>query len=385
MSQNSRDIRLALEAKWREHLSENRTLFSSDHLGGASPPSVFVGSYNYPKVLVGPVLPPSYGDTSLLDAPERWAGKSLDEIIRYRLNLVRGTQKTAADRPEGRYIESLQEVAMASRPIDAEITFERTASATVSLDGQSAPFGSMGQVKTARYAGTTSDRRIEKAYYDTDLRAADAVLYLYNSGVPVSIIQKCLSIGMMGRARRLVPTRWSITATDDMISDSLVSQVLELPVVDQYMTFYFEHLGNRFSVILLPHRWIYEMVEAWYSGGILGFGSDHEGADGITHPPAIAGAYFAAKLGVAEYLVQSGFQAGALVLREIRPEYAIPVGVWQVREGIRHAMMQEPRICDTFEESLVLACHKLDVSPKQWLEHGNMTRMLRQSVLDDYI
>lgn len=384
MPENSRDIRLALEAKWQQYLSKNRILFSSDNLEGASPPSVFVGSYNYPHVLAGPVVPPVHGDTSLFDAPEKWAGMNLERIIRYRLNLVRGTQKVSADMPSGRYIESLQEVAMASRPMDSEIQFEHVASATISLDGQSAPFGSIGKIKSARYAGVTPVRPIEKAYYDTDLKADEAVIGLYRSGIPVSAIQKCFSIGMMGRSRRLVPTRWSITATDDIISNSLVSRILDFPMIDYHGVFHFGHLGNLFSVILFPHRWIYEMIEAWYSGGVLGFGSDHENASGIRHPPAIAGAYFAAKLGVAEYLVQKRLQAGVLILREIRPEYAIPVGVWQIREGIRRAMQQEAKICGSFDESMTHACRQLGVAQQQWLAHSNMARMLMQRTLDDY-
>jgi hypothetical protein len=39
-------------------------------------------------------------------------------------------------------------------------------------------------------------------------------------------------------------------------------------------------------------------------------------------------------LGVLEYLNKKKIQAGVVILREIRPEYAIPVGVWQVREGV---------------------------------------------------
>ena len=92
-----------------------------------------------------------------------------------------------------------------------------------------------------------------------------------------------------------------------------------------------------------------------YYDGILGFGSDHEDARGIDHPPAIAGAYFAAKLAVAEYLFKNQIQAGVMILREIRPEYAIPVGVWQVREGIREAMKNKPVIGDDFDNSLHLA------------------------------
>ena len=108
MVSSSQDIRKAIEAKWNEHLSKYGNLFSSDSLSGTSPPSVFVGSYNYPKVNVGPMVPPIHGDTSLLDTPEKWIGKTLEEIVNYRLNLVRGIQKVPVSDPSCRYIENLQ-------------------------------------------------------------------------------------------------------------------------------------------------------------------------------------------------------------------------------------------------------------------------------------
>ena len=385
MSQSSCDIRTAIETKWHEYLSKYGNLFSSDNIQGSSPPSVFVGSYNYPKVLVGPMVPPIHGDTTLLDAPEKWVGKNLEEIVNYRLNLVRGIQKVSIDNPQGRYIENLQEVAMASKPIDSELQFTKTTSPITSIDGQSAPFGPIGEIKSASYCGTTSEQHIEKAYYDKDLKAKDAVLKLYNSGIEISKIQKCFSIGMMGQKRKLVPTRWSITATDDMISNSLVDEILNFSIIDHYRVFQFSHLGNIFSVILFPHRWIYEMIEAWYStNGVIGFGSDYEDARGIDHPPTIAGAYFAAKLGVSEYLLKNKLQSGVLILREIQPEYAIPVGVWQVREGIRETMKQPPKIMDSFDNALLCACTKTSISKQEWLEKGNVSKLLKQKTISDY-
>ena len=382
--QNSQDIRKAIEAKWREHLSKYGNLFSSDSVSGSSPPSVFVGSYNYPKVLVGPMVPPTHGDTSLLDSPEKWLGKSLEEIVNFRLNLVRGIQKVPVSEPSGRYIENLQEVAMASKPIDSDIDFFKSTTPITSIDGESAPFGPIGEIKSAKFSSSSSEKNIEKVYYDKDLKAQDAVLKLYNSGIEISKIQKCFSIGMMGQKRKLVPTRWSITATDDIISKSLMEQVLDYPVIDSHKVFSFEHLGNLFSVILFPHRWMFEMIEAWYSNGLLGFGSDYEDARGIDHPPAIAGAYFAAKLAVTEYLSKNKIQSGVLVFREIRPEYAIPVGVWQVREGIRAAMKQTPIVSDTFDSSVSLACTKMSISKNEWLLRGHITKLLKQKTLSDF-
>ena len=384
MSSDSQDIRRAILAKWHESLSKYGNLFSSDSLSGTSPPSVFVGSYNYPKVFVGPMVPPIHGDTSILDSHEKWKGKSLEEIVNFRLNLIRGIQKTSINQTDGRYIENLQEVTMSSKPTDSDLIFYKATSPSVSLDGESAPFGPIGEIKSAKFSGTSSVKSIEKIFYDKDLKAQDAVLNLYNSGIDISKIQKCFSIGMLGQKRKLVPTKWSITATDDIISKSLTTEILDNNLIDSCRVFSYEHLGNVFSIVLFPHRWIYEMIEAWYSNGILGFGSDSEDARGINHPPAIAGAYFAAKLGIVEYLSKKKIQAGVVILREIRPEYAIPVGVWQVREGIREAMKQKYTIAENFDHALLLASNKMSISKSEWLSHGNISKIIRQRTLSDF-
>ena len=384
MVSSSQDIRKTIEAKWNEHLSKYGNLFSSDSLSGTSPPSVFVGSYNYPKVNVGPMVPPIHGDTSLLDTPEKWIGKTLEEIVNYRLNLVRGIQKVPVSDPSGRYIENLQELAMSETATDSDMQFYKTTSPVGLLDGYSAPFGPIGEIKSVKFSSSPSQRQIEKVYYDRDLLASDAVLKLYNSGIEISQIQKCFSVGMMGKKRKLVPTRWSITATDDIISQSLIDETLDYPLIDGTRVFHFEHMGNQFSVILFSHRWLYEMIEAWYSKGVLGFGSDHEDARGIDHPPEIAGAYFAAKLAVGEYLVRNQIQSGALVLREIRPEYAIPVGVWQIREGVREAMKQKPVLADSFEQALDVAAKPMSISTKEWLSNGSILKLMRQKRISDF-
>ena len=381
---SSQDIRRSIAAKWNETLSKYGNLFSSDSISGTSPPSVFVGSYNYPKVFVGPMVPPIHGNTEILDSPEKWVGKSLEEIVNFRLNLVRGIQKIPIYQTDGRYVENLQEVIMSSKPIDSDLTFQKSTSSNISLDGESAPFGPIGEIKSSKFFTSTPVKSIEKTFYDHDLNAKNAILNLYNSGIDISKIQKCLSMGMLGKKRKLVPTRWSITATDDVISKSLVDNVLDYNLIDSCMVFSYTHLGNFFSVVLFPHRWVYEMIEAWYSNGILGFGSDHEDSRGIDHSPAIAGAYFAAKLGVLEYLDKKNVQAGVVILREIRPEYAIPVGVWQVREGIREAMKQTPIIADDFDHALSLASDTMSISKSEWLSHGNILSMIRQRTLSEF-
>lgn len=384
MTNSSRDIRKAIELKWHEHLSKYSNLFNSDNVSGSSPPSVFVGTYNYPKVFVGPMVPPQHGDTSIFDLPEKWVGKNLEDIVNFRLNLIRGIKKISVDNPTGHYIEDLQEMTMGSSPTDSEIQFYKNTAPTISLDGDSAPFGPVGEIKKVKFSSSISVKTIETSYYDKDLKADEAVVRLYNSGVEISKIQKCFSLGMFGIKRKLVPTRWSITATDDIISKNLVENILDYDSIDFSLVFHFEHLGNLFSIVIFPHRWLYEMQEAWYSNGVLGFGSDFEDARGIDHPPAIDGAYFAAKLAVAEYLSKIRRQAGVLVLREIRPEYAIPVGVWQVREGIRTALKEKPITFEDFDSAITFACTKFSISKNEWLSRGNMLKLIKQKSIADY-
>ena len=385
MKRTSADIRKAIESNWKEYLSRYANLFSSNFISGSSPPSVFVGSYGYPKVLAGPMLPPMHGDTTILDLPEHWLGKSLEEIVNYRLSLVRGIKSVPVSNPQGKYIENLQEVAMSSKPIDSDIEFLKNTTPVTSIDGESPPFGPIGEIKTAKFSNSTSDKIIQKIFYDKDLLAQNSVLELYNKGIEITRIQKCFSIGMLGKNRKLVPTRWSITATDDIVSKSLVSEIMKFDIIDSCQVFSYSHIGNYFSVIVFPSRWMFEMQEAWYDQqGNIGFGSDFEDARGLDHYPVTAGAHFAARLGVAEYLFKNKVQAAAMVLREIRPEYAVPVGVWQVREGIRMAMKQRPQLVSSFDEGLDVACRGLSIDKKEWLAKSNLQKARSQKSISDY-
>lgn len=385
MARTAAEIRKAIESNWNEYLSRYANLFSSNYVEGSSPPSIFVGSYGYPKVLVGPMVPPVHGNTMELDLPESWVGKSLEEIVNHRLSLVRGIQAVKVHEPRGRYVESLQELAMSTSSTDSELEFVKNTRASSFVDSVNAPFGPVGEVRRAKFSHSTADRSIQRLYYDKDALAQDAVLELYNRGVEISKIQKCFSIGMFGKSRKIVPTRWSITATDDMISKSLVEEISFFSEIDTCRLFTFEHLGNLYAIILFPGRWMFEMQEAWHDqDGNIGFGSGFEDMRGLSHYPETVGAHFASRLAVAEYLSKNKVQAGAMVLREIRPEYAVPVGVWQVREGIRMALKQKPAELATFEQALDLACRGLSVDKKEWLARSRLHGERMQKSIKDY-
>ena len=64
------EIKRRLEQNWIQFLTKNSARLSMDTLDGSSPPSVFVGRYGYPKVRIGPMIPPVHGDTTVYDKAE---------------------------------------------------------------------------------------------------------------------------------------------------------------------------------------------------------------------------------------------------------------------------------------------------------------------------
>src|SRR5919204_6376308 len=121
------EIKKKLEQNWIRFLKANSDKLSFDTIDGSSPPSLFVGHYGYPKVRIGPMIPPLHGDTSILDRTELWAGKSLEEIAKYRLSLVLGTMNVNIHDISSRYLENMQELALSERPAETEATFEKGA------------------------------------------------------------------------------------------------------------------------------------------------------------------------------------------------------------------------------------------------------------------
>ena len=381
------EIKKRLENNWIQFLSTNSAKLASETLSGATPPSVFIGRYGYPKVKVGPMVPPFHGDTTILDKPEMWLGKSLEDIVRYRLSLVRGVSDINVHATSGRYIETLQELAMASKSAESEALFEKKPVADIEQEkdlGESAPFGPVAPLKSFKTASLSIDKRLENVYYDKDLRAAEAIVDLFQQEVEVSRIHRVLSVGMLGlqKNRRLVPTRWSISATDNIISVSLIKSIVSYAQIDLFEVYKHSHLGNYYSVILTPDDvWSFEMKEVWFDkNGNLGMGVDFEDARGLDHYPSIAGAYFAARLGVAEHLSQRRRKAAALVLREIHSDYVMPVGVWQIREGIRVALKNEKRQFESFENALSFACISLSASRKEWIRGSKIIEQKKEQM-----
>jgi len=369
----------------------------SEDISGASPPSVFVGRIGYPYVYAGPLVPPVHEDTSLYDLPEFWFGKTIDDIVGFRSMLIRGKHRVHVRKFEeaGKIIEKTRELALAVNPVDVELMLKKKPRGFLLLDDEVQPFGPSAPIRDLIVSNARWDHQIEQAYSDTDLKATNAVLEIYSKGVLVTKIQRAFSVGAFGlkKNRRLVPTRWSITAVDSIISKELMEKVKIFPEINEYRIYESRYLDNIFEVLMLPSAWSYEIIEAWHPGTVWNphgretfLFSGWEGYDGRTTYAEIGGCYYSARLAVCEQLVRERRQATVIVLREAHPGYIMPVGVWQVRENVRNAMRQKPFIFNTLDEALKWIAGRFQIPLQRWIMRSELLKnALFQKKITDFL
>ncbi len=363
---------------------------------GSSPPALFVGRYGYPKVSVGPLLSSNHGDTLVYDTPEEWVGRSVAEVVGFRMGLIRGTRPirvTEAEAP-GREAEELQLLALAAGSAEAEATFRRPPRGRLTLSDGAPPTGPSAPIERIRLEVGRVDERIDRLYRDGHASARTAVRELYDRKVPVSRIQKALSAGTLGRRghRRFVPTRWSITAVDDLLGKENLERVRRLPELGEIRVQTLEAIGNRWMVVRLPGAYRYESIEAWYPetfwnphpSRILILG-DREGFRGRRNYASIGGCYYAARLACSEAMQRDGRQAGALVLREVHPGEILPLGVWNVREHVRATLRRPARSLGDMEELLSEIGRFFAIPVDRWVPASALLRETRvQRRLEDF-
>lgn len=379
--------------------TEDKMNLNTNHLNGNSPPSIFIGRYGYPKVNVGPLVPPRKGDTSILSTPEKWFGRAnMDDIISYRGQLARGKKRLEKgieiNNGMSKEIERTRYISLSKNPAEAEIEFNKKLSDSFQLDNKSQPHGPSAQMKRFELGSMRTSADLEKVFYDDDLKSRKAVLKLYEEGVQISRIQDIFMVGGTGlkENRKFVPTRWSITAVDDMIGKDLRERVKTYRPIDKYEIYMGDYLDNRWVIILTPSIWKYELIEAFYpettwnpSRDKIAIFGDHEFMQGRTKYASLGGCYYSARFAVAERLEQRKRQAGAIVLREAHSGYILPVGVWNVRESVRNILGTTPVELETQKQIHTFLRENLDLSLEEWKSVSKLlTERESQRRIDDY-
>jgi hypothetical protein len=374
----------------------NRVIsIDTDRLEGYTPPAVFVGRVGYPNVSIGPMIPyPStlgYHDISIYDRPEEWYNMDINDILRFRLTLVRGKMKVSVYTTDSR-VDLLRELSIASKPVDTEMRISRL-NDSISINEVVPPFGPSAEVEYLKVSNVKVDPRIEKYYYD-DMSAYDAVVELYKDKVSVSSIARALSVGCLGlkHRRRLVPTRWSITAVDDTVSRYLIGSIKHMPSIDEYLVYTRKVYMNDFVCIMLPGSWEFEWIEGWHEHTLWNpttqgkeIMGDHERYRGMDHYARVGGCYYSARLAASEHLSYMKRQCRVIILREVHTGFDVPIGVWFVREQLRAMFRSEPSRFSSIDDAITYAMSNLTIPLSEWSRYSVILRSLRKgSSIEDY-
>lgn len=365
---------------------------SKDSIFGASPPSIFVGRFGYPEIKLGPMVPPIRGEGGKkFDDPKGWLDKKIDDVIDLRTELVRSNfqANVKSARNPNKLLSLTQELAMSADPVDTEVHLRRPPKVQLNYDGILSPVGPIGEVEKAELAeNPTVERSVDYLVSDTDARAVDALQELHESGIDVYQASRLMSAGLLGRDkdRRLVPTRWSITATDSQLGDILLDQVKQYQQVREIQLYSGERFGNHFEILVIPDAYSFELIEVWRPKSVwVGKGSTKIVADWEDWKPKsdyspLGGGYYATRLSVLEHLDKERRKGLVLAVREISPDYWAPLGVWVVRETARHTLSQEPRTFETVEKAVGEMAQRLKTRKKKWTSESALLERLRNQL-----
>jgi hypothetical protein len=353
--------------------------FSDNTLYGSSPPSVFVGEQGYPKVLIGPQVPPILGEeTAIMEKPDLWLDRSINEIISMRFSLVRTKKPIPVDSASNpdRVLAETQTLVLSDKPTDSEaILLKRPQFNTVFSDvtlpiGPSAPLD-LFELDSNPHV----PRAVDRVTSDTDVNATIGVTEMYNDGIQQEHLTRLFSVGLLGiqKNRRLVPTKWSITAIDDIVGKQLHEEVLYYPWISDYTVYMDKALGNTVIFLFIPSEWNFEAMECWLSGPNPHPINDYEFNRGRkNYAKDVAGAYYCTRLPALEHLVKNRKQAGVMAFMEINPREWVPLGVWRFRSIARRALKGRGLKFESFDEAIKKVASYLETPIERWLNRSTL-------------
>lgn len=331
-----------------------------------SPPSVFIGSkLRYPTVNVGILSPVEKDENAwVYDDVKYWSENNFEisDVLKLRNGLLnsRFQTKVSDARMNKKFVEIAKNIAISSKQVDVEIELQNRLRFGREKDRVLTPHGMKGDLKKAEITGNVKiDKKLDRVM-DDEIKASEGIEILYKNDFNEYSLSQILSVGVMGlkKDKRIVPTRWSITATDDMLAKNLWRKVREYKWIENNELFYGEFMGNQYLVMLMPGVWSYELFElylpnsSWNPSTEVKAATDMEGYSGRkNYAFNTVGGYYASRFPILEYLNSIQRQAKVLVLRIETPSYWAALGVWVVRESVRKALQKKMKF-DSQEELL---------------------------------
>ena len=247
------------------------------------------------------------------------------------------------------------------------------------------PHGMKAQLKEAKITSNVKVHKMVDRVMNDEIKATEGIQTLYKKNFNEYSLSKILSVGVLGlkKNKKLVPTRWSITATDDIISKKLISDIKNYKWVEDYELFFGEFLGNAYLILLFPDIWSFELFELYLPGSSWNLSSeikastDYENYHGRKdYASNTQGGYYATRLPILEYLSQIKRQASVLVIRLEKPTYWASLGVWVVRESV-HKAFENRSMKFKDKEELLLSTKKISEIKHQF----NPEEIFKRSIL----
>ncbi len=324
------------------------------HVETETPPGIFVGNYGYPNVYAGPT---ALFQRDFWDYSRDKYNLSMEKIISIHSNIYRTGQQVNVKKIDERMNRNIMESSATIKPIN--ISFEGRMAEKQNhretfFETPVGPLAIMANLKIQ--SNPKIPGKVDYFYEDPYLRASNAIWDLYGSGLDVSYLQNVLSAGILGikDERRMVPTRWAITAVDDILFRKMKSLVAHSQWVDSIEVYSSSFLGNDFNIVLIPGSFSFEMLEKWNRGSLWGEGEVSQDYEGIRNRTAyassIGGAYYAARYSVIKHLNKIGRQARIIVIRSVGSQYYSPLGVWVIRRTTEEALKTKPLKFRTTQE-----------------------------------
>ena len=344
-------------------------------------PAPFIGRYGYPNVNVGILSAIDYKNILELDNPQLWSleNRDINNIVNIRSSLINSRFKSNIYKKQEKLNELAQEIGLASKPVEVEINLKDKPQFRLNTYSHATPTGPNADLKKAKITSNPHiNTQVEKVFEDTDFKAEQALNYLYQRGIDENHLSKILSVGAVGLKynRKLFPTRWGITATDDILGKNLINEIKDFNVLDTYQVYFSSYLGNYYIILLFPEIWGYELFEMSLKN-TNNYSTDHEFYDGRKkYSESCEGGYYSVRLAIADKLKIMKKQALAVTLRFITPEYNVPLGVWVTREAARKALSQKPLEFSSKELMLKYIKHLIN---KKF--NYNVENLLKQSIL----
>lgn len=350
-----------------------KSLGEISRIDSISPPSVFIGSkLKYPLVNVG-ILSPLEKDENawVYDDAKYWAKNDFGiyDVIKLRDSLLnsRFQSKVKDSRMQNKFLDIAKEIAIASKPVELEIELKNKLNVDKKRDKILMHQGMNAGLKRAKIVSNVKiHQKVDRAMND-EIKALDGIEMLYKNNFDEYALSKILSVGVLGlkKNKKLVPTRWSITATDDTIAKKLLEKVRDYKWLEDYELFFGEFLGNQYLIMLFPNVWSFELFELYFPGSSwnpsdeIKASTDYENFYGRkSYASNTQGGYYATRLPILEYLNSIKRQASVLAIRIETPSYWAGLGVWVVRESIRKALARGRMKFDSREE-LIDAARKI--------------------------